>query len=204
MSGFVFTATTRIWHLCAINLVTLALIALGLGLFGLAPALVACLWAARRSGEETAGTLAAGMWRQYRSEFVAANALFLPQAAAVTLLLLFGPALGAPAMAVAFALSVLLVAHMLAGLLVQSRIAGSLGDHWANARLAFMLAPYRLIAVLMLMPVFALIVWWQPLPGLYFGLSVPAWLACRIVLPALECAEPPAGRPANQHGEITS
>lgn len=190
MQGLVFIAATRIWKLAAVNLAALGLILLGLGLFGVAPAVVAALWATARLDERMAGGLTAGMWAEYRREFVRANLITLPVALAAALCLLIGLRGGGLALALLAPLGALAAAFALALLVVLSRLEATARESWANARIAFALAPWRHIGALALAPLALWVAWKQPPLGLYFGLSAPCLIVNLVLLPALACAMP--------------
>lgn len=190
MSAFTVLLTTRIWQLAAINLMTLCLIICGLGVFGFAPALVAALWAVGRLEEMSVADLARGMWRQFAAEFWRANCIVgLPLAVivfAAWLATYFSGLIGALIVTVA----VMAALHAVAALITLAQMSGGLRDGWANAATALRLAPYRLLACVMLIPLIAIAVVWQPPLGLYFALSVWALATHLIVQPGLRSAMP--------------
>ncbi|WP_238475521.1 DUF624 domain-containing protein [Rhodophyticola sp. CCM32] len=192
MQGFVVLFTTRIWQMTAINLVTIGLALAGLGLFGFAPALAACLWATRRIEDETVAQIVPGMWREYRREFLTLNAFALPHYIAFAVI---GALL---AMITGIATSLLLTAlvfvalSLLAGIVVKSCLSGGIADTFVNAKWAMALAPYRLLLSLAVLPVLILVTAWQPLVGLYFGLSAWAVLISGFVIPGIEAGFPNA------------
>lgn len=190
MSAFIALLTTRIWQLAAINLMTLCLIVCGFGLFGLAPALVAAFWAVARLDQMSVSELARGMWRQFRAEFWRANCIvglpFAMTVLAARLATVFSGLIGA--LVVTFA--VMIALHAVAALITLSQMAGNTRDGWANATTALRLAPYRLLACVMLIPAIAVAVVWQPPLGLYFALSLWALAAHLIVQPGLASAMP--------------
>ena len=190
MGQVVFTLTTRIWQLAAINLTGLALTLAGLGLFGAAPALAATLWATARLDSLTAGQLARGMWREWHGEFVTANAAALPP-----LLVVFGSlalALVLPMIAsvVLMPIAVIAAGFALAALCAVSRLSGTAADALANARTGFALAPLRHVVLPMTAPFLVWVASQQPLLALYFGLSVPCFLVHRMLEGALAPAMP--------------
>lgn len=190
MSAFTVLVTTRIWQLAAVNLMTLCLIIFGLGVFGLAPAFVAALWAVGRLDEISVADLARGMWRQFRAEFWRANCIVgLPLAAIVFAAwsaTYFSGLIGALMITVA----VMAALHAVAALITLAQMSGGLRDGWANAATALRLAPYRLLLCVMLIPLIAIAVAWQPPLGLYFALSVWALATHLIVQPGLASAIP--------------
>lgn len=190
MQGFIVTVTTRIWQLAAINLFAIVLCGLGLGVFGIAPALTAAFWAVARLEDERTGPLIRGMWAQYRAEFLRTNLLAAPHIAAVTGLFWIGLIGGGLIGGLLMALAVMVLVHLLSGLFAISRLSGTLADGFANARLGVALAPY---GTLLALAGFVFGVWvtvQQPLIGLYFGLSGFAWLTHLLVAPALSHTMP--------------
>lgn len=190
LSSFTVLATTRIAQLATVNLVGLGLCLLGLGIFGIAPALTACLWATARLEQNGMGELARGMWGQYRAEFVRANGVAgLGLAAALCLL---GAAMVAPAIfaAVLVAAAVMAAIYTVAALVTLAALSGSFSDGYANALTAVALAPYRLLFSVFLLPFFALGSCLQPLLGIYFAMSVWALLTNLATGPGLASAQP--------------
>jgi uncharacterized membrane protein YesL len=189
MSAFTVLVTTRIWQLAAINLMGLGLIVLGLGVFGIAPAMVACLWAVDRIEDHSAGSLVRGIWVQARQEALRSNLVAGPYllATAGQIALAFGGGMLAPLWVAGAAIS---AAFAVAALVTLARMSGTASDARANAACAFQLAPYRLLVVTAALPAIALVVVWQPLVGLYFALSGWALFTNLLVLPGLASAIP--------------
>lgn len=190
MNGFIVTATTRIWQLAAINLFALVLCILGLGVFGFAPAFSSALWATARLDDHRVGEIVPQMWTQYRAEFVRTNLFAWPHIALIYALLWLAVVGGGLLGGVLFAFAFIVAAHLLAGLFAVSRLTGSLGDTFSNARLGLALAPYGHLIALACAPLMVWAAWQQPLLGVYFGLSGFAWLTNALVAPTLRCAMP--------------
>lgn len=190
LSSFTVLVTTRIAQLATINLVFLGLLFLGLGIFGVAPALTACLWATARLERNGMGELARGMWCQYRAEFVRANVVIGPGLAAAICLLgsaMVLPAIFAPVLVAA---AVMAAIYTVAALVTLAAFSGSVADGYANALTAVALAPYRLLFSVFLLPVFALGSYLQPLLAFYFALSVWALIINLAIGPGLTSAQP--------------
>lgn len=190
MNGFVFTLTTRLWQLVAINLTALGLTVVGLGLFGLAPALAATLWATARLDRLTAGQLARGMWAEYRSEFVTGNLVVLPVLLAAGGALILALVLPVIASAFLLPLALMLAGFALAALVALSKLKGTASDALANARTGFRMAPLRHVGLALLAPIALWAASQQPLLALYFGISIPCFLINRALAPALAAAMP--------------
>ena len=75
MQSFIVFSVNMIWRLFLINLTFFSLSILGLGLLGIFPAFVACLWASARIRQLEFKDLLLGMVGQYRSEFIRSNLL---------------------------------------------------------------------------------------------------------------------------------
>ena len=190
MNGFVFTLTTRIWQLVAINLTALGLILAGLGLLGLAPALAATLWATARLDRLTAGQLARGMWAEYRAEFATGNLVVLPLLFAAGGALTLALVLPVIASAFLMPLALMLAGFALAALVTLSKLKGTAKDALANARTGFGMAPLRHVGLALLAPLALWAASQQPLLALYFGVSIPCMLINRALAPALAAAMP--------------
>lgn len=190
MNGFVFTLTTRLWQLVAINLTALGLSVVGLGLFGLAPALAATLWATARLDRLTVGQLARGMWAEYRAEFARANLIALPILIATGGALLLALVLPVIATAFLLPLALMLAGFALATLHAISKLSGTAGDALANARTGFGMAPLLHICLTLTVPLTLWAATQQPLLALYFGISIPCLLINRALAPALAAAMP--------------
>lgn len=185
MQNFIVVSTTRIWQLAAINLATIGLIILGLGAFGVAPALSATLWATARMPTQTAGQLVSGMWREYRREFINANLSALPFLALAAMLLVGAFLVGGVFGAVILTLAVMAAIQFVATLFVISRLSARSVDTFTNAKCAVAMAPYRLLGALLLAAIAVLISLWQPLLGVYFGFSAWAAVTNLIAYPAI-------------------
>lgn len=190
MQGFIVTATTRIWQLAAINLFAAVLCIVGFGVFGIAPAITATLWATARLEDTRVGELIPAMWRQFRAEFVRANLVVWPHVTLMVALVWLGLIGGGVLAGLLFAFAIMVAAHLLAGLFAISQLSGTTGDAFANARLGLALAPYGYLIALACAPALIWAAWQQPLLGVYFGLSGFAWLINALVAPALRCAMP--------------
>lgn len=198
MQDFVVLITTRIWQLAAINLMTVGLIILGLGFAGLAPALIASLWATCRLQDAPASVLLAGMWQQYKREWLTANLCVLPLLVLASALAALALYLGGIPGAVLLALSTLVCLQAFACLLVMANLSGTVSDAFANATTAMALAPYRIMLAVVLLPAIVLVSFWQPLAGFYFALSGWAMLATIIVKPGIESSFPTAAKPFSE------
>ena len=190
MGPFVFSLTTRVWQLAAINLVALGLMALGLGLLGAAPALAATLWAAGRTDDLTAGQLSRGMWREYRAEFVTANLAVLPLALVALGSLALALVLPMLALIVLLPLAWIAAGYALAALFAISRLSGTATDALANARTGFSQAPMSHLIPVLAVPLVIWIASRQPLVALYFGLSAPCFFINTLLAGALASAMP--------------
>lgn len=191
VSAFTVLLTTRIWQLAAINLMASCLMICGLGVFGLAPALVAVLWAVARLDEMNVAELVRGMWQQFRTEFWRANIIVgLPFAVIVITAWLATFSSGLIG-ALVVTLAVMIALYVVAALVTLSQMSGNLRDGWANAATALRLSPYRLLLSVMLIPPVVIAVAWQPPLGLYFALSFWALATHLIVQPGLASAMPP-------------
>lgn len=202
MQGFIVLFITRIWQFAAINLATLGLILLGLGIFGLTPSLIACLWATSRLSEQTLSELFSGMWREYRREFVNANISALPFLLASTLL--GGLALNSGGLigGILLAIAGLSLMHFLAAIIIISRMKMSVLDTLVNTRMVMLLAGFRLAFILFLIPILVFVAIWQPLAFLYFGLSVWSFAFNALVLPPLEAHIPNSPKSNQQEALI--
>jgi len=152
--------------------------------------LTAALWATARIDDARVGELVSGMWAQFRFEFVRANLLTAPHIALIVGLVWLGVIGGSVIGGLLFALAVMTLAHLLAGLFAISRLSGTLADAFSNARLGLALAPYGHIIALVCLPFIGWTVLQQPLIGFYFGLSGFAWLTNLLVAPATTHAMP--------------
>lgn len=190
MGAFVFTLTTRIWQLAAINLTALGLTLLGGVVLGLAPALAATLWATARMDEMAAGQLARGMWREYRAEFATANCAVLPLGLVVLGSLVLTLVLPMPALIVLLPLAWIAAAHALATLFAISRLDGTATDALANARIGFAQAPMSHLIPVLALPFVAWLGFHQPLLALYFGVSAPCLFTNTLLAGALASAMP--------------
>ncbi len=190
MAPLVFTLTTRIWQLAAINLTALGLIVLGLGIFGLAPACAATFWGVARLNELSAGQLSKGMWREYRAEFMTANVVVLPMLLVCVACLAMALLLPMLALLVLLPLAWFAAAYALSCLFAISCLRGSITDALSNAYTAFWQAPLRLLALVVVLPAVGLLAGKSPLLFVYFGLSAPAFFTCHLLSGALASAMP--------------
>ncbi|WP_417522840.1 DUF624 domain-containing protein [Marinovum sp.] len=190
MGPFIFTLTTRVWQLAAINLTALGLTLLGGGLLGLAPALAATLWATARMNTLTAGQLARGMWREYRAEFATANLAVWPLALVVLGSLTLALVLPMLALIVLLPLAWIAAGYALAAVYAISRLSGSATDALANARIGFSQAPMSHLIPVLALPFVAWVASHQPLVALYFGLSAPCLFINTLLAGALASAMP--------------
>jgi len=172
-----------VWRLAAINLMTIALIVAGAGVFGAAPALCACCWAVSRRDARTPGQLAVGMWRQWRAEFVRANLALWPLAGVTVAVLLAGSRAdgSSPALALAILVTVLSLQFALATGYGISQREGGVVDALGNGARLLAASPLRLLALLAVIAVLGLVAIWQPLFALYGLLSVAARAAVALL-----------------------
>lgn len=176
MGNLVFTLTTRIWQLAAINLTALGLSLLGLGILGLAPALASTLWAVARLDEMSAGQLTRGMWHEFRAEFSTANLAVMPMTLVCLGSLTLALVLPIPALIILLPLAWISAGYALAALHAISCLQGSAVDALNNARIGFTQAPLRHLVLVLVPPSVCLLAVQAPLLILYFGLSAPALL----------------------------
>jgi|GEM_PF-1218071 len=172
-----------VWRYAAINLMTIALILAGAGVFGAAPALCAGCWAISRRDARNPGQLAAGMWRQWRAEFVRANLALWPLAGVTVAALLVASRAGgsSPAVASAIVVALLSLQFALATGYGISQREGGVVDAFGNGARLFMASPWRLLALLAILMALGLVAIWQPLFALYGLLSVSARAAVALL-----------------------
>lgn len=175
MQQYTVSVCNTVWRFAAVNLMTIALVIAGGGLFGASPAFAACLWAMSRSNELTTGQICRGMWHEWRAEFVRTNLVVLPVVSALTLLVIAIPFVHGFVLAALIVMILLASQLTLSALYVVSQVRCSVSDTFYNTTRVLMLAPARLLAALVIIPTLMIITISQPLFGLYGFFSVSAW-----------------------------
>ena len=171
MQSFIVFSVNMIWRLFLINLTFFSLSILGLGLLGIFPAFVACLWASARIRQLEFKDLLLGMVGQYRSEFIRSN--LLGHLFGGTVLFCGYVGLNSDGIVAVFALlaTILAVSVLLAGLNGIAIMSGSFSDALYNCRHFF----FRFSSRFVLLASAILPLLWvckqQPLLGAYFGIS---------------------------------
>lgn len=163
-----------VWRLAAINLMAIALVVAGFGLFGLGPAITASLWAVSRHGDRSVRQLIVGMGREWRVEFLRANLALLPPVGILAAMLAILPYGHSAALAAAIAVSVLALAFMLATLYVVSQVHCDLRATLGNALRLCAVSPLRLLGSVAIVAMLCIIALSQPLFGLYGLFAVSA------------------------------
>jgi len=173
-----------VWRFTAINLMTWMLVLAGAVVLGTAPALAACCWAVSRRDDRSVAQLAAGMWQQWRAEFVRANLALLPVVAVSITAWTSAPHVEGPMLAAVLVIAVLSLQFALATVYAISQVEGGVTDALGNACRLFLGAPLRLFALLAIVAVLCPIAIAQPLLALYGLLSVAARAAVALLGPA--------------------
>ncbi|WP_417280361.1 YesL family protein [Celeribacter sp.] len=178
--------------MAAINLVALLLIIAGLGALGFFPALVGVFYALDQDETKPLRDTVRDMLREYKREFLRANLLGLVMLIIATTGLFVGSQMGPIVLAVALAIAFFALAIALSGVMSLSRLSGRWQDGFHNAWTGVLCAPYRHALGLVLLPGWLWFIVDQPLLGLYFGLTAPAYVARHLINPALASVYPPS------------
>lgn len=190
MNQLTYLVTTRVWQLTVINLAALGLVVVGGVVFGAAPAIAAVLFAVHRLDDMTAGELARAMWHTFKTEFVRSNVVCFPLLLVASVVIWVGAAFGTFGFALAICAALIALCFAAANLLIIAHIDATLVDTLHNARMALVLSPYGHLIALLAMGPWILLVWHQPLVGVYVGLSLPAFVYSGLVLSAISAGFP--------------